>query len=85
MTDQERQELSGRLYALEFLVVALLDERIRQLPDNGKDTEHLEAFVQKLQNQFLANSTTMSTVARTVAEQKILKLLEGGLSVYWNK
>jgi len=83
MTDQERNEISGRLYALELLVVTLLDERIRRLPDKGKDVEHLNALVGKMEQQFVANAPTMSPEVRMIADKKIQELIRGSISVYW--
>ena len=83
MTEQEKNELSGRLFALELFVVALLDERIRRLPDKGHDTEHLDALVEKLQASFEAQAPKMTASSRVEAEKKIKSILGASLSCYW--
>lgn len=83
MTEQERNEITGRLFALELLVVALLDERVRRLPDKGEDTEHLEAFVAALAKSFAAQAPKMGEPSFAVAEKTIRRLLGASLSIYW--
>jgi hypothetical protein len=47
MTDEQRYELSGQLFALEVLVGRLLAEEFLRSPDKGLLIQQIEADVQK--------------------------------------
>ncbi len=83
MNEQDRQELSGRLYANELILNVLLKDYVTRNADTGADTEHLEAFVNDLQRSFSAQAPKMSPTAAKVAEQKIFALLDSSLHKYW--
>jgi hypothetical protein len=86
MTDKDRQELSGRLFANELMITVLLTDLIKRNQDNPNktsDTEYLEAFVTDLHRSFSAQASKMSPEARAQAERKILQLLGASLSPYW--
>ena len=84
MTDQERQELSGRLYAHELILNVLLRHFAdRQLPGTPAHTEHLDAFVRDLQTSLAAQATRQTVVAAQEAENTVLRLLDASLRKFW--
>ena len=83
MTDNEKQELNGRLYAQELILNVLLTDYLTRMPDKRDETEHLEALVGGIQQSFQAQAGQMSTISRNAAERTILELLGASRSLYW--
>lgn len=84
MTDSEKNELSGRLFALELISSILLKDYIdHRLADTGSDTEHLDAFVDDLQSSFETAIPNKSSPAYHAGKTVIFRLLGASLQKYW--
>ena len=84
MTEQNRQELQGQLYAQELILNVLLKSFIDlRLADTGQDTEHLDTFVRQLQASFEAQATKMTPVAASSAKNTLFRLLDASCQKYW--
>ncbi len=84
MTEDTKNELEGRLFALELISTFLLKDHIdHRLADTGADTEHLHAFVDDLQTAFEA-AIPKNSPAYRAGVTVLFRILDPSLEKYWN-